>query len=197
MSGRRAVRSILLASSVARPAKRWASACTLIGVLFAVAGCAAQLAYRDGKDFVAQGKVEEGLAKLQEAIAHAPRSAEYRVAYLQQRDRAVIGYLEQAERALDAGKWDRAEKLFRSALSLDAANDWALAGLRAVDTGQRHSRLMTEARTAWEKKDADGAQFRINQILAENPRHADALGLKRSMADKPAPAAAEAALAAA
>lgn len=160
----------------------------------ALAGCAAQMAYREGKDLVAQGKVEEGLGKLQEAVAHNPRGVEYRSAYLQTRDRAIASYLDQAERLASEHKPSDAEKFYRRALAIDPNSDRALAGLRALDADLRHGKLLSEADTAWKKKDADSAQSKLRNILTENPKHSDALALKRVIEEKPAAPPAESAL---
>ena len=61
----------------------------------ALAGCAAQMAYRDGRNLVEQDKVEEGLLKYQEAIAQEPGNAVYKAAFLQARDRNAVRLLEQ------------------------------------------------------------------------------------------------------
>lgn len=173
---------------------RWAGWCSLLLAVLLLGGCAAQMAFREGKELLGQGRVEEGLGKFQEAITHAPREPEYRAAYLQARDRAVIAYIEQADRLVDGGKWGDAEKLYQRALALDNSSDRARAGLRAVDTGQRHARLLADARAAWEKKDADGAQHKLSLILTENPRHADAQALRRTLLERPMPPSAETAL---
>lgn len=166
-------------------------ACIFVGV--ALAGCAAQMAYRDGKNLVAQGKVEEGLAKFQEAVTHEPRGAEYRSAYLQTRDRLIVTYLEGADRLTSDNKWSDAEKLYQRALAIDPNSDRARAGLRAVDADQRHTKLLSEAEAAWNKKDADDAQSKLRRILAENPNHAGAMALKRAIAEKTAKPPAESA----
>lgn len=173
---------------------RW---CGLLLVALFMGGCAAQMAFREGKELIAQGQVEDGLGKFQEAIAHDPRTAEYRVAYLQARDRAVIAYIEQADRLVDAGKWSDAEKLYQRALALDSSSDRARAGLRGIEAGQRHAKLLAEARTAWEKKDADTTQYKLGLILAENPRHAEAQALQRTIVERPMPPSAESSLSAA
>lgn len=53
-----------------------------IGVLSAavwLAGCAGQLAFRDGQSMVAEGRYADGFAKLEEAIRLEPTNAEYRI----------------------------------------------------------------------------------------------------------------------
>lgn len=161
-----------------------AAACTGLLITVALAGCAAQLAYRDGKELVAQGKGEEGMIKFQEALAQEPRNAEYKGAYLQTRDRLIASYVEQADRLIDTGKRPDAEKRYQRALAIDPANERARAGLRMLDNDQRHAKILKEAEGAWEKKDVDTARFKLRTILNENPKHAGALALQRTIAEK-------------
>ncbi|HYD82012.1 MAG TPA: secretin N-terminal domain-containing protein [Paucimonas sp.] len=173
---------------------------TVVLSLFAagmLAGCAAQMAYWDGKTLVGQGKIEDGLARLHEAAGQDPRNVEYRKTYLQTRDHALAGFLEQADRFLAAGKSAEAKKLYQRALVVDPNNDRARAGVETVDAEPRHAKLLSEAQAALDKKDADLAQLKLRAILAENPRHAAALALKRAIAERTAAAPQESALSAA
>lgn len=162
------------------------TALTLGACALLLAGCAAQLAYRDGKDLVAQGKIEEGLAKFQQAIADDPRRVDYRAAYVQTRERAVTSYIEQANRLAAAGKRSDAEKLYQRALVIDPGSDRARAGLHALDAGDRHAQLLQQANAAWDKKDADTAQLKLRAIFTENPDHQAALALRRTITEKTA-----------
>ena len=165
-------------------AGKFVTACTVLLAAAALAGCAAQMAYNEGKNLVEQGKAEEGLVKFQEALAQAPRSAEYKVAYIQTRDRLVNSYVDQADRLAGNGKQSDAEKLYQRALAIDPANERARTGLRLLENEQRHAQIFKEAQAAWDKKDLDNAQFKLRTILNENPHHAGASALKRTIAEK-------------
>jgi hypothetical protein len=52
-----------------------------------LAGCPAPAAYREGQELVGQGRVPEGLERLEEASRLEPGSARYRAAVLQTRER--------------------------------------------------------------------------------------------------------------
>ena len=95
-----------------------------------LAGCAAQNAYREGQTLLAEDKVDAGLAKIQEAMALDPASAEYRIAYLRAQDRYLNASLARAERAFADGRYEEAEGAYGRALVLQPGNDRALAGLR-------------------------------------------------------------------
>jgi general secretion pathway protein D len=154
-----------------------ATLCLLTGIL--LSGCAAQMSYRDGKEFVAHDKIEEGLAKFQEASAQDPQNFEYRVAYLQTREKAMSGYLSQADRLAATGKRADAEKLYQRVLALDASSERAQDGLRKLSMSDRHAVLLKEAQVAWAKKDSESAQFKLRTILNENPDDAGALAFRR------------------
>ncbi|HEY5800530.1 MAG TPA: hypothetical protein VIT92_09935, partial [Burkholderiaceae bacterium] len=135
-----------------------------------LAGCAAQLAYRDGKELIAQDKVAEGLAQLEKAATLEPRNTEYRSAFLQTRDRITAKLLQQGERALAVGNVDEAGKEYGRVLAFDAANERAQAGLKDIADAQRHAAMLKEAGDL-EKRDPDAAKAKLAAILVDNPRH--------------------------
>ncbi|MBI1891581.1 MAG: secretin and TonB N-terminal domain-containing protein [Burkholderiales bacterium] len=163
--------------------------------IFLLAGCAAQMAYKDGKDLVAQDKIELGLLKFREAMAADPSNAEYRVAFTQTRERAVNAYVAQADALAQAGKSEHAEALYQRALGIDAGNERARAGLQALGAAKRHAQWLQEAQSAYDRQDMAGAQLKLNMILAENPQHATAAAMKRSLTERAVKPSVEASLA--
>ncbi|MBA5637160.1 general secretion pathway protein GspD [Duganella sp. LX20W] len=167
----------------------------LPALALALGGCAAQLAYRDGRELVDHDQVEAGLRKFQEAIAAEPGNAQYHAAYLQARDRATGRYLEQADRALAAGQYPAAEQGYQRVLALDVANERARAGLRALDAAQRQDKLLAGAREHAAKGEYALASQQLNAILTESPTHEQARQLLREVQDKSAPPVVETGLA--
>ncbi|WP_317203692.1 secretin N-terminal domain-containing protein, partial [Janthinobacterium sp.] len=168
---------------------------TLAALLLALSGCAGQMAYRDGRQLLAHEQVEAGLLKFQEAMAEEPGNAQYKAAYLQARDRATARHLELAERALAEGRAEAAGAELRGALALDAQNERARAGLRAIDSAARHDRMLAEATAAAADKLYEPARQKLNAILSERPGHEPARALLREIAERTAPALAESGLA--
>ena len=162
-----------------------------------LAGCAAQQAYREGNELVAQDKVEAGLVKYQEAVAADPTNVTYKAAWLRARDGATNRLLTQADRALAAGQAEPALQDYRRVLAIDPVNDRARAGLRMVDADRRQAALVEEARAALERKDYEGARHKLGAVLTERPTHEPARELLAEVNDKAAPNAGEATLAAA
>ena len=140
----------------------------------ALAGCAAQMAYRDGRNLVEQDKVEEGLLKYQEAIAREPGNAVYKAAFLQARDRNAVRLLDQAERSRAAGKGALALQDYRRVLAFDPANERARAGMLAIEMDERHARMMEAAAGSVDKKEYEQARLKLGAILSERPQHEEA-----------------------
>jgi general secretion pathway protein D len=117
-----------------------------------LAGCAADTAFREGKALVAQGKVEEGMAKFQEALSYDPRAVEYKMAYLQTREHAVASYVDQGDSAVRDGKQDIAQALYKRALAIEPTNERARTGLRAIEVAQRDARTNGSSSVSLEKE---------------------------------------------
>ncbi|MFC0398868.1 secretin N-terminal domain-containing protein [Paraburkholderia rhizosphaerae] len=162
-----------------------------------LAGCAAEKAYRDGEDLVARGKVDEGLAKLQEASTQEPRDAQYRETLLAVREHTVDHDDEQGDRLAASGAREAARQSYRHALTLEPANERALAGLVALENENRLDTLVERAQALAAKHDADGARRLIAQVLTEAPTHKRALALQRSLGADSGASRVEASLAAA
>jgi general secretion pathway protein D len=166
-------------------------------VTLALAGCAAQMAYRDGEKLVADGQVEAGLLKYREAVAAEPGNARYKSAFLLARDRNTTRLVEQAERELANGQAAPALQNYQRALALDPAHERARAGLRLVEADARHAVLMADAAAAFDKKDYELARQKTAAILSERPNHEAARLLAAQVTEKTSAPAAEAGLSAA
>ena len=172
--------------------------CLLPAVLaILLSGCAAQMAYREGNELVAQDKVEAGLLKYREAVAAEPANVVYKTAYLQVREAATNRILPQADRELADGKPELAVEDYRRVLAIDPLNERARAGLQQVDADRRHGVMLQEARTALERKDYDSAKTKLTAILTERPTYEPARQMLADVNEKIAANSPEAALAAA
>lgn len=158
--------------------------CLTLAAALSLVGCAAQNAYRDAQTLLAEDKVDAGLAKIQEAIALDPVSAEYRIAYVRAQERYLNASIAKAERAFIEGRYDEAEAVFRRALVVQPGNERSLAGLRQIEGARRHQILFQEAEHAWTNKDLDLAMARLRTILAANPKHERARALLRLVEEK-------------
>ena len=177
------------------PRLRCARAAAIVLAALLLAGCAAQKAYQDGEDLVAQGKVDEGLAKLQQAAAADPKDARYRSAFLQTRERVLATYAEQADQLAARGATEQARAMYRRALAVEPRYQRALDGLAALDAGVRQSALLDAADALAKANQMAAAREKLARVLAESPANARALAIRRALDDHAAAVSPEAVLA--
>jgi general secretion pathway protein D len=143
----------------------------------ALAGCAAQRAYRDGEQLIAQDKLEPGLARLAEARAAEPTNATYAMGYLKARDGAVQSLLAQADSHAAAGDTAGQDAALRRVLAIEPDNSRAQAALRLRAAATRHAALLAAAEAALVARQPELARYKARQVLAEAPQNAAALAL--------------------
>lgn len=163
-------------------------------LVLALSGCAADMAYRDGRNLVEKDQVEAGLLKYQEAMRRDPDNAIYRSAFLDTRDRASARLLQQADQLVNEGKYVLAAQNFQRVLSMDPQNERARAGLRALEMADRHDKLLAQASASLEQKEFEAAKNRVGTILSEKPDHARARALMREINEQMPQAPAESGL---
>lgn len=146
-----------------------------------LAGCAGQQAHREGLGLIGEGRVEEGLAKLTQAVEAAPRNPTYRADLIRSRDTAVNRLLAAAGSERAGGRLDAARALHARVLALDPGNSRARLGLEAVEMDQRHATAVTVAEKRLQEGDFDAARAALRPVLLENPRHGRALPLQRQI----------------
>ena len=156
----------------------------MLPLALALAGCSAQMAYRDGRTLVEEDKIEAGLAKYQQAIAADPGNPLYRAAFLQARDRNATRLLDRADRALAGDNAAAALQDYQRVMSIDPANERARLGIRAIEVDERHARLLADARQAFERGDFEAARARAATILTERPNHEPARLLMVQVSEK-------------
>jgi general secretion pathway protein D len=139
--------------------------------------------YVEGKRLLAAGQSEEGLALLAKVSRDNPRSPELRMEYIQNRDIVVASLIQQADSARVNDRLAEAEFAYIRALKIDPDNSRARAGYETIATERRHAERVREAEKLFAKKDLAGAEFRLREVLAENPGHQAARNLVRRVLD--------------
>ncbi|MEC4590285.1 secretin N-terminal domain-containing protein [Nitrospirillum amazonense] len=147
----------------------------------ALTACAGHSAYQDGVSLVAEGKMDDGLAKLQEAYRQDPRDVQVRTAYLQTRERALTTDVERADKLAAAGSYDEARALYRHALSLNANYERAQDGLAALEARARQAGWMNEADALLSRGQVDAASQKLARVLTEAPADPRAQALKHAI----------------
>jgi general secretion pathway protein D len=157
---------------------------SLLLVVGVLAACATtDPSYVEGQRLLATGQNEEGLALLDKAARDNPRQHELRMEYLRQRDAVMARLVQQADSARIGGKYAEAEATYIQALRIDPDSARARAGYETVATERRHAERVREAEKLFAKKDFAGTEFRLREVLAENPGHAEARNLMRRLLD--------------
>ena len=146
-----------------------------------LAGCAGFQAYREGQSELADGRLEPGISKLKQATEQSPNNVEYRSTYFTQRDNAVATLLRRAEQATDQGDFDAASRAYAEALRIDPGNARASAGANKVEAAQRQWKALEAAQAQARQGALDEAVARVQEVLSENPQHARAQALLRSL----------------
>ncbi len=108
-----------------------------VAIAIVLSGCAAQNAFKEGRQLMAEGKTREGWERLEHARRLDPEAVPYRLAAAQAREQYLAGLLTQAEAMARDGKAAEATALYQELLALHPGNDRAQAGLRAIDREQR------------------------------------------------------------
>ena len=136
---------------------------------------------RQGEKLIDEGKPEEGLSEIEKGMVLEPGNREYRILAIRQRDKQIGTLLAQADTRRNADQLDDAAALYRRVLTLDAANNRALAGLDSVESQRRQQSRLDEAQTLIAQDRLDEAGQRLRQVLSENPASARALALRRQL----------------
>ncbi len=153
-------------------------------VVISIAGCANDRAYREGQRLLAEGKNEEGIKSLEQAVIEEPGNAQYRTALLRSREDYLKKHLVAGDAALNTGRLDEAESQFKSVLRMHPENTQATAGLAAIETRKRNVKLLSESEEAIKKEEFELARVKLRTVLAQQPDHAEALQLMKLLDEK-------------
>ncbi len=156
-------------------------AAVVLVLSMALAGCAANDTFREGRDLVESGNVEEGLERVEEALERDPEDREIRNYFLRQRAVTVQRYLAMGENARSVGALDQAEAAFSRALRWDPDNARARAGLSAIAQDRRYAADVAEASELLKRGEADAAYARAKKVLSQNPAQREARSIVRKV----------------
>jgi general secretion pathway protein D len=157
------------------------SAWFAILVLF---GCATDQSFLKATQMVEEGRVEEGLQKMDVLAKANPSKIEYRAAHRRERDKYLNQLLAQGDKQRLQGKPEDAEVFYQRVIQLDAGNSRALTSLSTAQAESRHRRMLAAAKAALEAGDMDGALEMVRNVLAENSSHREAKVLIRSIEEQ-------------
>jgi general secretion pathway protein D len=160
-------------------------------ILLQLVGCAGMQSFREGQALLADGKLEQGLAKLEEAVKLEPKNAEYRITLSSRRASIVSRLISAGEIARREGRLTDAEKNYRQVQTFEVDNVMARQGILSLQTERRHRILVTEADILFKKGTSSylvEALDKLRPVLIENPNQKDALYLKERIEETQAKA---------
>lgn len=176
--------------------RRVSPAAAALAAAVLLAGCAAQRAYDDGRGLVAQGRIDEGLAKLQQAAEAEPRDARFRATWLATRERVLSSYCERADQLAAQGQAAPARGFYQHALAIEPGYARARDGLAALDVQAHDDAELAIAEDLMKRGQIPQARDRIERVLAASRSNARALSLKHAIDEKTAAASPESLIAA-
>jgi general secretion pathway protein D len=160
-----------------------------LALAVALSACAGPQTFKEGKALIEQGQIEQGLAKLEEAVRQEPGNAEYRIGLLSRKASIVTALNGRADLLRGQGNFDEAEQLSAQVLAIDPVNALARQRAQAIAQERRHKEMVAGAEASWRRAgDADLAQAleALRVVLQERPNQRDALALKSRIADEQA-----------
>jgi general secretion pathway protein D len=163
----------------------------LVTAVMILGACAGQETFRDGTALIEAGRIEEGLAKVEEASKLAPDNLEYRTYYLRQREIAFQRFMLEGDTLRQQTQWEGAEAAYRKAAALNPSNPRAKLAIELLQRERRHQTLVSEAQAAFKAGDTPAAHAKVRGVLAENPQHREASALQRQIEEKTIGAAIE------
>jgi len=153
-------------------------------LLFTLYGCATPSSTDLGRELIAQGRIEEGLAVLEEAAQQRDRDTAAYSLWITQRDQAVRALVREGDAQRMAGNLERAEAAYARALKLHPDATLARTGLEAVARAHRHIEQMLKADAAYRRGDIGTAESMALAVLNEDPHMRMARDLLREIADR-------------
>ena len=164
--------------------KLWIRLFSIFILPFAISGCADLQEYTEGNQLIANGQIEQGLAKLETATKLDSDNAKYRITLATQRASIINQQISIAENARRNERFDEAENAYQGAKQLDPNNAMANQGLITVAQAKRHQKLYKEAAQLFASNNSEDrikASSLLRIILNENPQHKAAFTLKAKM----------------
>ncbi len=135
-----------------------------------LSGCT-NVDYRDGLDFMAAGKREQGVAALEKAARDRPRDAEIKAAMIRHKGESVNAYLDDAERLREAGQPEAAEAAYRRALAIDGRNTRAIQGVEQLVIDRKNAEQLAQADQLLKKGDLLGAERLVRTVRVQDSQN--------------------------
>jgi len=152
------------------------------------AGCSATQLFNEGMSDVNAGRLDVGLAKMEDAVKKDPDSAFLKTQLRMTRKYVVQRVLQEADAARAAAGFTEARRLYEQVLELDKANAQALAGLELTKNAEMNQLEIRMAKDLIGHNELNEAQAQLGHILSTDPNNIEAKQmLDRILSQSPLP----------
>jgi general secretion pathway protein D len=153
-----------------------------------LAGCSATQLFNEGMSDVNAGRLDVGLAKMEDAVKKDPDSAFLKTQLRMTRKYVVQRVLQEADAARAASGFTEARRLYEHVLELDNANAQALAGLESTKNAEMNQIEIRMAKDLIGHNELNEAQAQLGHILSTDPNNIEAKQmLDRILSQSPTP----------
>ncbi len=139
-----------------------------------LAGCSANQLFNEGMSDINAGRLDAGLAKIEEAVRKDPDSSFLQTQLRMKREYVAQRFIQDADAARAASNFTDARRLYQSALELDRANQQALAGLESTKNAELSQLEIRMAKDLIGHNDLKEAQAQLAHILNTDPNNFEA-----------------------
>jgi general secretion pathway protein D len=153
-----------------------------------LAACNTIPAVDDGSKLIAEGRTEEGLAKLQQATRDNPNNAQALSTFVAAREAYVVELVRQADANRVFGDLTAAEVLLQQALRTDPASVIARNAQAVLANERRGAAAAAEAEVALKAGRFAEAEAKAKAALADSPGNRIARAVLRRLAERDAQA---------
>lgn len=148
----------------------------IVGVVLVLActGCTARWLQDDARIDFNMGRMEQGIAKLEEAVRRDPENLVLRADVKRWKRTWVTNLLRSADAARTSARWQDAKFDYRRVLEIDEQNAGAREGLELVEQAAQHDHEVRVAKDQMTRGDLAAARARLRHVVEANPSHAEA-----------------------
>ncbi len=153
-----------------------------------LAGCSATQLFNEGMSDINAGRLDVGLAKMEDAVKKDPDSSFLKTQLRMTRKYVVQRELQEADAARAAWDFTGARRLYEHVLELDKANAQALAGLESTKNAEMNQLEIRMAKDLIGHNELKEAQAQLGHILSTDPSNIEAKQmLDRILSQSPLP----------
>jgi general secretion pathway protein D len=153
-----------------------------------LAGCSASQLFNEGMSDINAGRLDVGLAKIEDAVRKDPDSAFMKTQLRMTRKYVVQRVLQEADAARLASDFAGARRIYEHVLELDKANEQALAGLESTKNAEMNQLEIRMAKDLIDHNELKEAQAQLEHILGTDPSNFEAKQmLDRILSQSPPP----------